>query len=90
MAAIDVFYLGLVLVAMFGFAAALAYYSHRQLTRLKSGSEAIASGFSSFGFSIADRLSPSLGCDLGNAPQGWRWPILMTPASTRHRRITSR
>jgi len=29
MAAIDVFYLGLVLVAMFGFAAALAYYSHR-------------------------------------------------------------
>jgi hypothetical protein len=28
MAAIDIFYLGLVLVAMFGFAAALAYYSH--------------------------------------------------------------
>ena len=28
MAAIDVFYLGLVLVAMFGFAGALAYYSH--------------------------------------------------------------
>lgn len=28
MAAIDVFYLGLVLVAMTGFAAALAYYSH--------------------------------------------------------------
>jgi hypothetical protein len=29
MAAIDMFYLGLVLVAMFGFAGALAYYSHR-------------------------------------------------------------
>lgn len=28
MAAIDMFYLGLVLAAMFGFAAALAYYSH--------------------------------------------------------------
>ena len=28
MAAIDMFYLGLVLVAIFGFAAALAYYSH--------------------------------------------------------------
>jgi hypothetical protein len=29
MATIDMFYLGLVLVAMFGFAAALAYYSQR-------------------------------------------------------------
>jgi hypothetical protein len=29
MAAIDMFYLGLVLVAMFGFAGALANYSHR-------------------------------------------------------------
>ena len=28
MAAIDIIYLGLVLVAMFGFAAALAYHSH--------------------------------------------------------------
>jgi hypothetical protein len=29
MAAIDMFYLGLVLAAFLGFAAALAYYSHR-------------------------------------------------------------
>jgi hypothetical protein len=29
MAPIDMFYLGLVLAAMVGFAAALAYYSHR-------------------------------------------------------------
>jgi hypothetical protein len=29
MSSIDIFYLGLVLVAMVGFAVALAYYSHR-------------------------------------------------------------
>ncbi len=84
MSSVDLFYLGLVLAAFFGFAVALAYYSHRCRTRRCRCLVLM------FWFLIADGLLPSLGCDKETRLRRGAWPTLTTPASTRTRLITSR